>query len=81
MLRSEKRFVGELKAGDQVQISRIVDKKKVLMTYDLVGVEWSGEESEFEYATLSLVGLDSDYVGTQTWYTTEEIRVVTEEIK
>jgi len=76
-MKTEKKFVGELKSGDRVQISKYINFEKVLLTYDITGISWSEENDEgFEYACLSLLGVDTDYVGVQTWYTTETIRVV-----
>lgn len=76
MNKVNKKFVGQLKAGDRVQMHRMVKGHKMLQTFDVTGIEWCDEDSEFEHANLSLLGVDSDYVGVQSWYTTETIRVV-----
>jgi len=74
--KAEKKFVGELKTGDRVQISKFVDGSKVLLTYDVTGIEWFAEDTEHEHAALSLLGVDTNFVGVQTWYTIETIRVL-----
>lgn len=71
-----KKLVGQLKTGDRVQMHRIVNGHKMLKTFDICGIEWSDEGTEFEHANLSLLGVDCDYVGVQSWYTSETIRVV-----
>ncbi len=75
-MKAEKRFVGELQFGDRVQISSIVNKQKVLKTYDITGIEFHRNDLESDYAEISLLGVGHDYVGVQTWYTIETIRVV-----
>lgn len=72
----KKKFVGQLKTGDRVQISQMHMGNKVLFNYDISGIEYSDDESEFDYATISLVGVGFDYIGVQTWYMQETIRVV-----
>lgn len=75
-MKTIKKFVGQLKFGDRVQISQMVGGHKVLKTYDITGIEFYSDQVEHEFAEMSLVGVGHDYVGTQTWYTVETIRVV-----
>lgn len=75
-MKANKKFVGQLKFGDRVQISQMVDGQKILKTYDITSIEFCEQDTDSEYAEMSLVGVGHDYVGTQTWYTVETIRVV-----
>lgn len=76
MNKANKKFVGQLKTGDRVQMHRMVKGHKMLQTFDVIGIEWCDEGSEFEHVNLSLLGVDSDYVGVPLCTTTETIRVV-----
>lgn len=75
-MTSNRKLVGQLKFGDRVQISGVVCGHKVLKTYNITSIEFCNQDTEFEYAEMSLIGVGHDYVGVQTWYTIETIRVV-----
>lgn len=74
-MEAKKKFVGQLKFGDRVQISEMVQGHKVLKTYDITSIEFY-EDDEVEYAEMSLIGVGHNCASHQIWYTQETIRVV-----